>query len=144
MTGSRSNDQAGVTKVAEFSRIASGIKGLDQILAGGFIGGGSYIIQGRPGSGKTIFSNQVAFHHVASGGRVLVVTLLSESHDRLFQALGTLDFFDPAKLGQEISYVSVFQPLREGGLDAVVNLLRKETKRASQGNETARGNASRV
>jgi circadian clock protein KaiC len=115
--------------VAEFSRIASGIKGLDQILAGGFIGGGSYIIQGRPGSGKTIFSNQVAFHHVASGGRVLVVTLLSESHDRLFQALGTLDFFDPAKLGQEISYVSVFQPLREGGLDAVVNLLRKETKR---------------
>lgn len=113
----------------EFSRIASGIKGLDQILAGGFIGGGSYIIQGRPGSGKTIFSNQVAFHHVASGGRVLVVTLLSESHDRLFQALGTLDFFDPAKLGQEISYVSVFQPLREGGLDAVVNLLRKETQR---------------
>lgn len=113
----------------EFSRLASGIKGLDQILAGGLIKGASYIIQGRPGAGKTILSNQIAFHHVAAGGRVLFVTLLSESHDRLFQALGTFDFFDAEQLGRDISYVSVFQPLRQEGLDAVVNLLRKETKR---------------
>lgn len=112
-----------------FSRIASGIKGLDQILQGGFIKGGSYIIQGRPGAGKTILSNQFAFNHVAAGGRVLFVTLLAESHERLFQALATLDFFDKEKLGTDISYVSVFQTLREEGLDAVVKLLRKETKR---------------
>lgn len=112
-----------------FSRIASGIKGLDQILEGGFIKGASYIIQGRPGAGKTILSNQFAFNHVAAGGRVLFVTLLAESHERLFQALATLDFFDKDKLGSEISYVSVFQTLREEGLDAVVKLLRKETKR---------------
>jgi circadian clock protein KaiC len=115
--------------VEEFLRVASGIKGLDQILAGGFIKGGSYIFQGRPGAGKTILSNQIAFNHAASGGRVLFVTLLSESHDRLFQALETLDFFDAERLGKDIAYVSVFQPLREGGLDAVVKLLRKETKR---------------
>lgn len=113
----------------EFSRVASGIKGLDQVLEGGLIEGASYIIQGRPGAGKTILSNQIAFHHVANGGRVLVVTLLSESHDRLFQALGTLDFFDAEKLGSDISYVSVFQTMREEGLDAVVKLLRRETKR---------------
>ena len=112
-----------------FSRIASGIRGLDQILEGGFIQGASYIIQGRPGAGKTILSNQFAFNHAKAGGRVLFVTLLAESHERLFQALSTLDFFDEEKLGQEISYVSVFQTLREEGLDAVVKLLRKETKR---------------
>jgi circadian clock protein KaiC len=115
--------------VQSFSRIASGIGGLDQILEGGFIRGSSYIIQGRPGAGKTILSNQFAFNHVQAGGRVLFVTLLAESHERLFQALSTLDFFDAAKLGKEISYVSVFQTLREEGLDAVVKLLRKETKR---------------
>ncbi len=113
----------------EFARVASGVKGLDQILEGGFLKGGSYIIQGRPGAGKTILSNQIAFHHAAEGGRVLFVTLLSESHERLFQALGTLDFFDPDRLGRDVSYVSVFQPLREGGLDAVVKLLRRETNR---------------
>lgn len=113
----------------EFSRIASGIKGLDRILFGGFIKGASYIIQGRPGAGKTILSNQIAFNHVAEGGRVLFVTLLSESHERLFNALATLDFFDSQKLGREITYVSVFQPLRDNGLDEVVTLLRRETKR---------------
>lgn len=113
----------------EFSRVASGISGLDQILEGGLIKGASYIVQGRPGAGKTILSNQVAFHHVANGGRVLFVTLLSESHDRLFQALGTFDFFDAQKLGEDISYVSVFQTMRQEGLDAVVKLLRHETKR---------------
>ncbi|WP_176597033.1 MULTISPECIES: RAD55 family ATPase [Sphingobium] len=113
----------------EFSRLASGVSGLDHILAGGLIKGASYIIQGRPGAGKTILSNQIAFHHAAGGGKVLFVTLLAESHDRLFQALGTLDFFDAEILGQDISYVSVFQAMREEGLDAVVKLLRKETKR---------------
>ncbi|MDE1915680.1 MAG: serine/threonine protein kinase [Sphingomonadales bacterium] len=112
-----------------FSRIASGIEGLDRILEGGFIRGASYIVQGRPGAGKTILSNQFAFNHAKAGGRVLFVTLLAESHERLFQALSTMDFFDAERLGKDISYVSVFQTLREEGLDAVVKLLRKETKR---------------
>lgn len=111
------------------SRLCSGISGLDQILAGGFIEGASYIIQGQPGAGKTILSNQIAFEHVARGGRVLYVTLLSESHERLFQALDSLSYFDRSKLGNEIIYVSVFQTLRDEGLDEVVTLLRKETKR---------------
>ncbi|MBB5984812.1 ATPase domain-containing protein [Sphingobium lignivorans] len=113
----------------EIPRLASGISGLDKVLAGGFITGASYIIQGRPGAGKTILSNQIACAHVAGGGRVLYVTLLSESHERLFQSLDSLSFFDRGKLGSEIIYVSVFQTLRDEGLDAVVKLLRKETKR---------------
>jgi circadian clock protein KaiC len=113
----------------QFARLASGIEGLDRILGGGFVRGASYIMQGQPGAGKTILSNQIAFDHVAKGGRVLYVTLLSESHDRLFQALSTLDFFDEDRLGRDIIYVSVFQAIRDEGLDAVVKLLRKETKR---------------
>ncbi|WP_323810765.1 ATPase domain-containing protein [Sphingobium baderi] len=111
------------------TRFRSGIKGLDQILVGGFLTGASYIIQGQPGAGKTILSNQIAFSHVAGGGRALYVTLLSESHERLFQALEPLAFFDRSRLGTEITYISVFQTLRDEGLDAVVKLLRRETKR---------------
>jgi circadian clock protein KaiC len=102
---------------------------MDSVLGGGLVEGASYIVQGHPGAGKTIFSNQVAFANLARGGRVLYVTLLAETHDRLFQSLGTLDFFDRAQLGTNISYVSVFQTLRDEGLSAVVRLIREETAR---------------
>ncbi|MGK9055405.1 AAA family ATPase [Neorhizobium petrolearium] len=108
-------------------RLAS--PGLDTILGGGLVEGASYIVQGHPGAGKTIFSNQVAFANLSRGGKVLYVTLLAETHERLFQALGTLDFFDRAQLGTSISYVSVFQTLRDEGLSAVVSLIRQEIAR---------------
>ncbi|NLS07183.1 AAA family ATPase [Rhizobium sp. P32RR-XVIII] len=103
--------------------------GLDTILKGGLVEGASYIVQGHPGAGKTIFANQVAFASISSGRSVLYVTLLAETHERLFQALGTLDFFDREKLGTKVSYVSVFQTLRDEGLSAVVKLIREEIAR---------------
>ncbi len=110
-------------------RLPSGITGLDEVLGGGFIEGASYIVQGRPGAGKTILSNQIAFAQASAGRRVLYVTLLAETHDRLFQSLSTLAFFDKTILGDAIRYVSVFQSLRDEGLDAVVKLIREETQR---------------
>jgi circadian clock protein KaiC len=115
--------------VEHLARLRSGVPGLDDILGGGFIEGAAYIVQGRPGAGKTILSNQVAFAQAAAGRRVLYVTLLAETHDRLFQSLSTLSFFDQTVLGDAISYVSVFQSLRDEGLDAVVKLVREETQR---------------
>ena len=115
--------------VERLARLQSGVAGLDAILGGGFVEGASYIIEGRPGAGKTILSNQVAFAQIAAGRRVLYITLLAETHDRLFQSLSTLSFFDTQVLGDGIKYVSVFQPLRDEGLGGVVTLLRKETQR---------------
>ncbi|MFL9912136.1 ATPase domain-containing protein [Paraburkholderia fungorum] len=48
--------------------------------------GSSYIFQGRRGAGKTILANQIAFAQAREGRKVLYVTLLAESHDRLFQS----------------------------------------------------------
>ncbi|MFC4277945.1 ATPase domain-containing protein [Achromobacter aloeverae] len=111
------------------ARMRSAVPGLDQVLNGGFVEGASYIIQGRPGAGKTILANQIAFARAATGAKVLYVTLLAESHERLFQSMATLTFFDEEVLGREVTFVSVFHTLREEGLDAVVQLLRQETKR---------------
>lgn len=111
------------------TRFRSGIEGLDTLLKGGLVAGASYIIQGRPGSGKTILANQVAFNHVREGGRVLVATLLSETHERLFQFLSTLSFFDPNRIGAEVQFVSAFDTLENEGLDEVVKLLRREISR---------------
>ena len=113
----------------QLKRLATGIEGLDDLLKGGLVAGSSYIVQGRPGSGKTILANQLAFNHVATGGRVLVATLLSESHERLFQYLSTLSFFDPALVGNQLQFVSAFDTLESEGLEAVVKLLRGEIGR---------------
>lgn len=115
--------------VEKLNRLQSGIEGLDALLKGGLVAGASYIVQGRPGSGKTILANQLGFHHARNGGRVLVATLLAESHDRLFQFLSTLSFFDAARVGAEIQFVSAFDTLENEGLDEVVKLLRREISR---------------
>ncbi|MDD0843167.1 ATPase domain-containing protein [Pseudomonas sp. Gutcm_11s] len=113
----------------QLARLKSGIKGLDTLLKGGFVAGASYIIQGRPGSGKTILANQLGFNHIGDGGRVLFATLLAEPHDRLFQFLSTLSFFDKEQIGEKIQFVSAFDTLENDGLDEVVKLLRREISR---------------
>lgn len=113
----------------KLKRLATGIEGLDDLLKGGLVAGSSYIVQGRPGAGKTILANQLAFNHVAQGGRVLVATLLSESHERLFQYLSTLSFFDATLVGNQIQFLSAFDTLQSEGLEAVVKVLRGEIGR---------------
>lgn len=115
--------------VESLRRFPTGVEGLDAISCGGLIVGASYMIQGRPGSGKTILGNQIAYNHAAAGGRVLFVTLLSESHERLIQFISPLAFYDPSKVGAAISYVSAFETLNEEGLDGVISLLRQEIVR---------------
>jgi len=115
--------------IQALKRLLTGIEGLDALLKGGLVAGASYIIQGPPGAGKTILANQLACGHVREGGRVLVATLLSESHERLFQYLATLEFFDPSLVGDQIQFVSAFDTLEQEGLDAVVKLLRQEIGR---------------
>lgn len=113
----------------QLKRLESGIDGLDTLLKGGLIAGASYIIQGRPGSGKTILANQIGFNHIKRDGRVLFATLLAEPHDRLFQFLSTLSFYDESEVNQNIQFVSAFDTLENDGLDAVVKLLRREISR---------------
>jgi len=113
----------------QLRRLKSGIQGLDELLKGGFVAGSSYIIQGRPGSGKTILANQIGFNHARDGGRVLFATLLAEPHERLFQFLSTLSFFDKDKIGDQIQFVSAFDTMENDGLDEVVKLLRREIVR---------------
>jgi circadian clock protein KaiC len=113
----------------QLKRLESGIGGFDDVLKGGLVSGASYIIQGRPGSGKTILASQLGFHHVQQGGRVLFATLLAEPHDRLFHFLSTLSFFDRGPVGQSIQFISAFDTLENDGLDEVVKLLRREISR---------------
>lgn len=105
-------------------RVPTGIRGLDTILHGGFFSSGIYLIAGEPGSGKTILSNQIAFNHVASGGRVVFTSLLSETHARMFAQLSPLSFFDEGPIGGALYYISGYGVLQKDGLKGLLTLLQ--------------------
>ena len=108
--------------------LTTGIPGLDTVLCGGFRKGRMYMVMGAPGAGKTILANQLCFHHARQGAQVLYVTLLAESHTDLVSNIRPLSFFDDALLPASLSYLSAFTILEDGGLEALLEFIRKEIK----------------
>ena len=111
---------------APLERFPTNIPGLDTILHGGLFRGGVYMIQGVPGAGKTILANQICFGSIGTGGLVVYLTLLAESHTRLIQQLQTLEFFDRTAIPDRIYYVSAFRQLQSAGLEGVLSTAQTE------------------
>lgn len=107
------------------ARIATGIRGIDTILGGGFTTGSVQLLMGKPGSGKTIFANQFAFHHASANHTAAYVTLLAESHARMLTHLAGFSFFDPDLVSRRILYMSGYSVLEQSGLDGLLDLLTR-------------------
>jgi circadian clock protein KaiC len=104
-------------------RISTGIPGLDPLLEGGLLVGGVYLVEGPPGSGKTILANQLCFHHACEGRRAMYFTLLSESHAGLIAHLQRMRFFCEDPLGDAMVYFSGFKVLEDEGLEGLARLV---------------------
>ena len=109
-------------------RIATGSAGLDTLLNGGWLHGGTYMVSGAPGTGKTLLGNQLCFSHVAQGGRAVFVTMLSESHGRMMTHLRRMDFFQREHIGQSLHYVSGYATLKAEGLEGLSRLLYRSVR----------------
>lgn len=106
-----------------FKRVPTHIPGLDEMLCGGFLKGGIYLVMGTPGVGKTIMATQFGFGHCERGGRALYVSLLSEGHGRLFGHLKPLNFFDETPISETFNFISAYQTLEKEGLDGLLRSL---------------------
>jgi len=111
-------------------RVRTGIKGLDDlVLDGGIPLYSVNIIAGPPGSGKTIFVQNLVFNGVSQGLRAVYLTTLSEPQFKMVRNLQEFAFFDGALLGERLIYQdfgSVFR--REGpagGLRFIDEILKK-------------------
>jgi circadian clock protein KaiC len=105
------------------SNVETGVPGLDEILGGGLVRGGVYLLEGMAGAGKTILSSQIGFHRVSKGEKVLYMTLIAESHDKLLAHLKGLSFFDETAVAQQMLFVSGYHELMQGGLDGFLKLI---------------------
>ncbi|TAK34505.1 MAG: hypothetical protein EPO21_09430 [Chloroflexota bacterium] len=110
-------------------RFPTGIPSLDRILGGGVPLYATIIIAGRPGTGKTILSQQMLFANAERGRKGLYLTTLSESPIKSARYQSEFAFFDPAKFGESVVYVDIGETLRREGVlrtvDVVADLLRQ-------------------
>jgi circadian clock protein KaiC len=99
--------------------VSTGVAGLDNVLLGGFMAGGFYLVQGDPGSGKTTLALQFVQGRLRARERCLYVSL-TESRADLESAcrshgwsLQDLEVRDLTRSGADLeaaSHVSVFHP----------------------------------
>ena len=118
-----------------FPRITSGNPQADEILGGGFPSNSINIVMGQPGTGKTIFAEQLLFHNAGPDGGgdrpLLYVTTLSEPMSKVVSYVQRFDFFNADRLGEAIQYDDLGPALSERGPNALIDWLAEAIKTRS-------------
>ena len=112
-------------------RVTTGNAGADAILSGGFPANSINIIMGAPGTGKTLFAQQVALHNADPERPVIYFTTLSEPLAKVVTYLQQLTFYDEAKVGTAVLYEDLGSAMVEHGISALVSRLREAIKELS-------------
>lgn len=113
---------------SDYKCISTGNPQMDEILNGGFPSNSINIIMGQPGTGKTIFAEQLVFHHAGEekdDRPILYVTTLSEPVAKVLMYLQRFSFFDESKVGSVVHYQEIGSQLSEHGIGALVPFIEE-------------------
>lgn len=122
-------------------RLHSGVKGLDDILHGGFPQGHLYLIEGDPGTGKTTMGLQFLLEGIRNGERALYITLsesraeleqVAKSHGWSIEGLDICEMIPPDEDLEPESQYTVFHPSEVELAETVGAILRKVEESAPQ------------
>jgi circadian clock protein KaiC len=102
-----------------FPRVMTGSAQADDILGGGFPANSINIIMGQPGTGKTIFAEQLLFHNATSDRPIVYLTTLSEPMTKVVSYAQRLHFFDVDKIGTQVIYEDLGAELAANGPEAL-------------------------
>jgi circadian clock protein KaiC len=108
----------------ELPRISTGSAEADQILGGGYPANSINLIMGGPGTGKTIFVEQLIFHNASDDRPILFLTTLSEPLAKVVRYLQGFSFFDETKFGTAVIYDDLGPALAEEGVGALIPRVR--------------------
>jgi circadian clock protein KaiC len=115
-------------------RLSSGNDRLDEILNGGLLKNSINLIVGVPGSGKTILSQQFAFHNATAEHPALYLSTLSEPLDKILRFGETLKVFDKAAVREgRVVYEDLGQVLGDEGLENILVTVERYLKELHPG-----------
>lgn len=115
-----------MSKKVAIRRLATGVRGLDELLGGGLPEFSFNLIAGAPGSGKTTLAHQIMFSLATPDCRALFFTVLGEPPLKMLRYQQQFSFFDADKLGSAIKFVNLGTDLLEGGFDRVLARIAEE------------------
>ncbi|NTU80659.1 MAG: AAA family ATPase [Chloroflexales bacterium] len=104
-------------------RLPTGIAQLDIVLHGGVPRYALIFVAGLPGTGKTVFSQQIAFANARAGHTCLYLSTFAEPTLKMLRYLQGFSFFDRALFGQQVIYGDLGGALRKDGADGMLKQL---------------------
>ena len=112
-------------------RLTTGVPGLDEVLGGGLPELSFNLIVGGPGSGKTTLAQQIAFTNATLERPALFFTILGEPPLKMLRYQQLYSFFDAAKVGTSIRFVSLGDALMQQGLSFVLDSIVRQVEAVS-------------
>jgi circadian clock protein KaiC len=111
--------------VSDQERVSTGNAQADEILGGGFPSNSINIVMGQPGTGKSIFAEQLVFRNASEDRPILYLTTLSEPLAKMVNYLQQFAFFGADKIGKSVLFEDIGPQLVGGGVRALLTCLEQ-------------------
>ena len=121
------------SKKVTVHKLATGVRGLDDILGGGIPEFSFNIIAGTPGCGKTTLAHQIVFANATPKKPALYFTVLGEPAIKMLRYQQQYSFFDESKLGKAIRFINLADVVLEKDLNAVLEEIIKQVTAVNPG-----------
>ncbi|MES2641667.1 MAG: ATPase domain-containing protein [Myxococcota bacterium] len=104
-------------------RITSGNPRADEILGGGFPKNSINVIMGLPGTGKSLFAEQLVFSNASDDRPIVYLTTMSEPLAKVLTYLQRFSFYDDTKMGSQVIYDDIGPQLAKDGIRALLSAI---------------------
>jgi len=111
-------------RIPSADRISTGNPQADELLSGGFPKNSINIIMGQPGTGKSIFVEQLVFHNASDDRPILYFTTLSEPLAKMVSYVQRFAFFEEEQMGTAVVYEDIGSRLVTGGIGALLECVK--------------------
>ncbi|MGP1683412.1 MAG: RAD55 family ATPase, partial [Giesbergeria sp.] len=109
-----------MTDKVEINRLATGVPGLDVVLAGGLPEFSFNLIAGPPGCGKTTLAHQMMFALATPERPALYFTVLGEPPLKMLRYQQQFSFFDSRKVNDSVRFINLSDETVAGDLGVVL------------------------